>query len=60
MMDNFDDFATKAGLSETQKLAVMNYIMEMLVDNLRSMKDEYNGEIDQAINGIMSGLKNSK
>jgi len=59
-MDNFDDFASKAGLSQEQKLSVMRYIMELLVDNLRSMRDEYDTEIDQVINGIVSGLKVKK
>jgi hypothetical protein len=59
-MDNFDDFASKAGLSQEQKLSVMRYIMELLVDNLRSMRDEYDTEIDQVISGIASGLKVKK
>jgi len=56
-MDNYDDFSLKAGLSEKQKLAVMEYIMELLADNLKSMREEYDAEIDRAIDGIESGLK---
>lgn len=54
-MDNFDDFSKKIGLTEDQKQAIMTYILEILADNLRSMKEEYNLEIDKTIEGLKGG-----
>ena len=54
-MENFEDFAKRINLSEEQKKEVEKYIKLILLDNLNSMKDEYNKEIDDAIDSIDLG-----
>ncbi len=44
-----DEFAKSIGLNEEQTRSVKLYIIALLVDNLKQMKDEYNQEIDQAM-----------
>ncbi len=51
-MENFEDFAKRINLSEEQKKETEKYIKLILLDNLNSMKEEYNQEIDNAIESI--------
>ena len=52
MPTNIDDFTKEIGLTEDQSIAVKKYILELVVDNLKSMKDEYNQEIDNVIDSL--------
>lgn len=51
-MDNINEFAVKIGLNSEQTDAVKKYIIDLLLDNLQSMREEYNGEIDRAIKSL--------
>ena len=52
MSKNIDEFTKEIGLTNEQALAVKKYILGLVVDNLNSMKDEYNQEIDTAIDSL--------
>lgn len=52
MLKNIDEFAKEIGLTDLQSLAVKKYILDLVVDNLKSMKDEYNQEIDTVIDNL--------
>jgi hypothetical protein len=49
MLDNIDDFTQKIGLNAKQSAEVKVYIKTLLVDTLKSMKDEFNDEVNRAI-----------
>jgi hypothetical protein len=49
MLDNIDDFTQKIGLNTEQSAEVKVYIKTLLVDTLKSMKDEFNDEVNRAI-----------
>lgn len=51
-MDKFEVFSKKIGLNDKQKLAIEDYIKEVIKENLLLMKDEYNNEIDMVINSL--------
>lgn len=51
-MESIDDFAKKIDLNKDQTEAIKKYIVELLLDNLRSMKEEYDAEIDRAIESL--------
>jgi len=52
MPKNIDEFTKEIGLTRDQSSAVKEYILELVVDNLKSMKDEYNQEIDTVIENL--------
>ncbi|MDP4009745.1 MAG: hypothetical protein Q8P53_02040 [Candidatus Shapirobacteria bacterium] len=52
-MQNLDEFFIKIKLNPEQSTAVREFIIDLLVDNLKLMKEEYNGEIDRAIKGLL-------
>ncbi len=52
MLDSIDDFTNKIGLNKEQSRAVKGYIKELLVDTLRSMKGEFNEEVDRALSDL--------
>ena len=52
MQKNIDEFTKEIGLTGEQSTAVKKYILDLVVDNLNSMKDEYNQEIDTAIDSL--------
>ena len=47
-----DEFSQSIGLTPEQSKAVKGYIMSLVVDNFKQMKEEYNQEIDMAINNL--------
>lgn len=47
-----DEFSQSIGLNPEQTKAVKSYIINLLIDNLMQMKDEYNQEIDSAISNL--------
>ncbi|MCL4384029.1 hypothetical protein M1116_01090 [Patescibacteria group bacterium] len=47
-----DQFAESIHLNAEQTKAVKEYIVNLLLDNLRQMKEEYNQEIDTAIKNL--------
>lgn len=47
-----DEFCQSIGLSADQTKAVKEYIINLVIDNLVQMKDEYNEEIDGAISNL--------
>lgn len=53
-MESIDDFAKKINLTSEQTDSVKKYIVELLLDNLKSMKEEYDAEIDRAIESLTS------
>lgn len=52
-MESIDDFAKRTNLTKEQTAFVKKYIVELLLDNLKSMKDEYDAEIDRAIESLV-------
>ncbi|MFA5827944.1 MAG: hypothetical protein WC841_01080 [Candidatus Shapirobacteria bacterium] len=59
MQKNIDEFAKEIGLTNAQSAAVKEFILDLVVDNLKSMKDEYNQEIDTVIDSL-SGIDEKK
>ena len=59
MQKNIDEFTKENGLTPQQSSAVKEYILELVVDNLKSMKDEYNQEIDTVIDSL-TGIEEKK
>lgn len=59
MQKNIDEFAKEIGLTSDQSIAVKEFILDLVVDNLKSMKDEYNQEIDTVIDSL-SGIDEKK
>lgn len=51
-MESIDDFSKKINLTKEQTEAVKQYIAELLLDHLKSMKIEYDAEIDRAIESL--------
>lgn len=51
-MESIDDFAKKINLNPEQTDSVKKYIVELLLDHLKSMKIEYDAEIDRAIESL--------
>ena len=51
-MESIDDFSKRTNLTKEQTESVKKYIVELLLDNLTSMKEEYDSEIDRAINSL--------
>lgn len=49
-----DEFSQSIGLTPEQTKAVKGYIINLLIDNLMQMKEEYNQEIDAAIGNLES------
>lgn len=49
-----DQFAVSIGLNEEQTKAVKEYFINLLVTNFELMKQEYNDEIDRAIENLAS------
>lgn len=47
-----DEFCQSIGLSAEQTKSVKEYIINLVIDNLVQMKDEYNEEIDGAISNL--------
>lgn len=47
-----DEFSSSIGLTPEQSKAVKEYIMTLVIDNFKQMKEEYNQEIDSAINNL--------
>jgi len=52
MVKNIDEFTKEIGLTPKQSSAVKEYILELVVDNLKSMKEEYNQEIDAVVESL--------
>ena len=52
-MESIDDFAKKTNLTKEQTEALKKYIVELLLDHLKSMKVEYDAEIDRAIESLI-------
>ena len=52
-MESIDDFAKKVNLNPEQTESVKKYIVELLLDHLKSMKVEYDAEIDRAIDSLI-------
>ena len=57
MPKKIDEFTKEIGLTEKQALAVKEYLLELVVDNLNSIKDEYNQEINAVIESL-TGAEN--
>lgn len=51
-MDKYDEFAKKIGLNNDQYSAVKKYILDLMIENLKEMKDEYNNEIETVIEDL--------
>ena len=60
MSKNIDEFTKEIGLNPEQSDAVKKYLLNLVVDNLKSMKDEYNQEIDTAIDNLTVIEENNK
>ena len=60
MQKTIDDFTKEIGLTDKQSSAVKKYVLDLIVDNLNSMKDEYNQEIDTAIDSLTGMEKEDK
>ena len=49
-----DEMAAEIGLSDVQTKAVKEYVLSLIVDNFKQMKEEYNQELDTAIKNLTS------
>lgn len=52
-MESIDDFSKKINLNPEQTESVKKYVVELLLDHLKSMKIEYDAEIDRAIESLV-------